>query len=225
VTTPQTAPYPALASNTLYLIDKEGAAQSEIRIGKRALPYDATGEYYRAGLMNFILGGAFNSRINLNLREDKGYSYGAFSGFNGSEERGSFRAQAGVRTDSTAASITEFLNEINGYQAGGIEADELAFTKSAIGQRDAREYETPFQKLRFLSNILTYNLPDGFVDTQNTILDNITAGEISGLAAKHLKTDEMTVVVVGDKATILPNLQELGFNIVELDEDGNPVAE
>lgn len=218
-----TQSYPALASNTLYLVDKEGAAQSEIRIGKRALPYDATGEYYRAGLMNFILGGAFNSRINLNLREDKGYSYGAFSFFNGNKERGSFTAQAGVRTDSTAASIVEFMKEIDTYKTGGITDEELTFTKNAIGQRDARDYETPFQKLRFLSNILTYNLPNGFVDTQNTILDNITAAELNALAGKYLDTKEMTIVVVGDKATILPDLQKLGYNIVELDADGHRV--
>lgn len=216
-------PFPEIASKTLYLIDKEGAAQSEIRIGRRALPFDATGEYYRAGLMNFILGGAFNSRINLNLREDKGYSYGAFSFFSGNADRGSFTARAGVRTDATAASITEFLNEINTYRAGGIQPDELAFTKSAIGQRDAREYETPFQKLGFISNILTYDLPEGFVDEQNAILEGISAQEINDLAAKYLNTEEMTVVVVGDKATIMPDLQKLGYRIVELDTDGNPV--
>ncbi len=220
---PTTKPFPALKANTLYLIDKPGAAQSEIRIGKRALPFDATGEYYRAGLMNFVLGGAFNSRINLNLREDKGYSYGARSFFRGGESRGSYTAQAGVRTDSTAASITEFLNEINAYQATGITADELAFTKNAIGQSDAREYETPLQKLGFISNILTYNLPASFVDEQNEILENIEADEINTLAAKHLDTKDMTIVVVGDKATILPDLQKLGYDIVELDADGNPV--
>jgi len=155
VAAPVEQPFPALAKNTLYLVDKEGAAQSEIRIGKRAIPFDATGEYYRAGLMNFVLGGAFNSRINLNLREDKGYSYGAFSFFNGSETRGVFTARAGVRTDATAASITEFLKEIDTYNTSGIQADELTFTKNAIGQSDALDYETPFQKLGFLVNMMS----------------------------------------------------------------------
>jgi len=223
VLAPVEEPFPNLEPNTLYLIDKEGAAQSEIRIGKRALPFDATGEYYRAGLMNFVLGGAFNSRINLNLREDKGYSYGARSGFGGNKSHGAFTSQAGVRTDSTAASITEFLKEIDTYKAGGIADEELTFTKNAIGQRDARDYETPSQKLGFLSNILTYNLPDGFVDAQNAILDNITADEINALADKYLNIKDMTIVVVGDKATILPGLQDLGYDIVELDAEGNPI--
>ncbi len=225
VTVPDFVPFPELQTGTLYLIDKADAAQSEIRIGRRALPFDATGEFYRAGLMNFVLGGAFNSRINLNLREDKGYSYGAFSFFRGEDGYGAFTAQAGVRSDATAASITEFLNEITLYNASGITADELAFTKSAIGQSDARRYETPFQKLRFLDNIQTYNLPDGFIDEQKAILTGFTEADVNALAAKYLNPEEMIMVVVGDKATILPNLTELGFEIVELDADGNPVAE
>ena len=225
VTVPDFAPFPELQTGTLYLIDKADAAQSEIRIGRRALPFDATGEFYRAGLMNFVLGGAFNSRINLNLREDKGYSYGAFSFFRGEDGYGAYTAQAGVRSDATAASITEFLNEIALYNASGITADELDFTKSAIGQSDARRYETPFQKLRFLDNIQTYNLPDGFIDEQKAILAGFTEADVNALAAKYLNPEEMIMVVVGDKATILPSIAELGFEIVELDADGNPVAE
>ncbi len=220
---PELNAFPPLAEKTLYFINKPGAAQSEIRIGKRALPYDATGEYYRAGLMNYALGGAFNSRININLREDKGYTYGARSFFSGDEDRGFYRAQAGVRTDATDASIVEFVKEISSYYESGITPEELLFTKNAIGQRDARSYETPRQKLGFLSNILTYKLADDFVDEQAEILENISKEEIDALAAKHLNIDEMIMVVVGDKAVIMPGLEELGYDIVELDEDGNPL--
>ena len=217
-------PFPATGKAKLYLIDKPGAAQSEIRIGKLSLPFDATGEYYRAGLANFVLGGAFNSRINLNLREDKGYTYGARSGFLGFEDYGLFLAQAGVRTDATAASIVEFEREIRGYAKDGIAAEELQFTKDAIGQRDARAYETPRQKLNFLSLVLTYDLADDFVDQQNAILAEIPAEELNTLAAKHLVMDQMAIVVVGDKAAILPELVELGYEVVYLDAEGRPVA-
>jgi len=216
-------PFPELQTGTLYFIDKPDAAQSEIRIGKRSLPFDATGEYYRAGLMNYALGGAFNSRINLNLREDKGYTYGARSFFRGQEDRGYYRAGAGVRSDSTAASITEFVNEIAGYNKDGITEDELAFTKSAIGQRDARTYETPRQKLNFLSDMMTYNLDASFVDEQNEILAGITKAELDGLAAKHLNLDEMIMVVVGDKAVVWDEVKSLGYTVVEIDADGNPL--
>ncbi|MFT5276374.1 MAG: zinc protease [Granulosicoccus sp.] len=215
--------FPELAAGTLYFIDKPGAAQSEIRIGKRAMNYDATGEYYRAGLMNYNLGGAFNSRINLNLREDKGYTYGARSFFNGNDFRGIYRAQAGVRADTTADSIVQFRNEMNAFKDTGMTDEELAFMKSAIGQRDARAYETPNQKLGFLSEIMTYGLDATFIDEQNAILANIEKAELNSLAAKLLNLDEMITVVVGDKAKVMESLKPMFKNIVELDEEGKPL--
>ena len=215
--------FPEIGKTKIFLVDKPGAAQSEIRIGKRALTFDATGAYYRANLMNFTLGGAFNSRINLNLREDKGYSYGAFSGFSGTRDYGSFTAQAAVRTDTTGDSIVQFENEIRNYAESGISETELAFTRRSIGQRDARSYETPGQKLGFLSQILDYDLDDDFVDKQKEILAAIGMEELSQLAEEQLSMDDMIIVVVGDKKTILPDLQDLGYEIVELDESGNPI--
>ena len=217
------ADFPDLGDTKVYFVNKDDAAQSEIRIGKRSLPYDATGEYFRSGLMNYTLGGAFNSRINLNLREDKGYTYGARSGFNGQETRGVYRAAAGVRADSTAASITEFVKEIDGFKSDGITTEELTFTKSAIGQRDARAYETPSQKLGFLSRMMTYNLEPSFVDEQASILQGMSKADMDALASKHLNLDEMIMVVVGDKAKHMDEVKALGYPVVELDPDGNPL--
>lgn len=218
--TPKLAAFPEVGKTRIYLVDKPGAAQSEIRIGKRALKFDATGEYYRASLMNFSLGGAFNSRINLNLREDKGYSYGAWSSFSGNKEYGSYTAQAGVRTDATVDSIVQFENEIRGYVESGISESELLFTRKAIGQRDARAYETPSQKLGFLAQILEYNLDESFVNTQSDILASIGVDEINELAKKLLQIDDMVIVVVGDKQVILPGLLTLGYEILEMDANG-----
>jgi len=215
--------FPDLDVGTLYFVDKPDAAQSQIRIGKRALKYDATGEYYRADLMNYNLGGAFNSRINLNLREDKGYTYGARSFFYGNDIRGAYRAQAGVRANTTADSIIQFQNEISGFHKDGMTDDELKFMKNAIGQRDARAYETPRQKLGFLSEIVTYKLDKSFVDDKNKILANMTKDEMNALAAKHLNLDEMITVVVGDKSVVMDELTTMFDKIVELDADGNPV--
>jgi zinc protease len=221
--TPELQPFPETGSTKIYLVDKPGAAQSELRIGKRALTYDATGEYYRSYLMNFALGGAFNSRINLNLREDKGYSYGARSGFSGNKENGTYTARAGVRKDATADSIVQFENEIRAYAESGISEPELSFTRKSIGQRDARAYETPGQKLGFLAQILEYDLDVGFVDEQNQILAAIGKDELDALAKKHLVMEDMIIVVVGDKAVILSELQGLGYEIIELDANGMPV--
>ncbi|MFT2092341.1 M16 family metallopeptidase [Paraglaciecola sp. 2405UD69-4] len=220
---PKINPYPTLEAGTLYFIDKPGAAQSEIRIGKRALKYDSTGEYYRADLMNYNLGGAFNSRINLNLREDKGYTYGARSFFSGNDIRGYYRAQAGVRADTTADSIVQFRKEIAEFAKQGMTDQELQFVKSAIGQRDARSFETPKQKLGFLSTIMTYDLDTSFKDEQNAILASITKEELNALATKHLKLDEMITVVVGDKEAVFEDLKPLFENIVELDAHGKPL--
>jgi len=215
--------FPRYEKPSLYLVDKPGAAQSQIRIGKVALPYDATGEYYRAFLANYQLGGAFNSKINLNLREDKGYTYGARSGFRGGEEYGSFVASAGVRSDVTDKSLIEFINEINAYQKDGIDQAGLEFTKNSIGQADARRYETPNQKLGFLSRIQTYNLSKDYIDQQNTILANLTEEDVDALAKKHLDLKSMQMVVVGDKEKILPGLKSLGYPIVEVDESANVI--
>ena len=217
-------PFPNVQANRIYLVDKPGAVQSEIRVGKRSLKYDPDGDYYRATLMNFSLGGAPGSRLNQNLRQDKGYTYGAFSGFGGSKDYGTFTASAAVRADATADSIVEFENEIRGYSESGITEPELTRTRKAIGQRDARKYETPAQKIGFLSQILTYDLDDDFVSVQNRILEEIGQEELNNLAAEHLNMDDMIIVVVGDKASVLPQLEDLGYEIVELDVEGRPVT-
>ncbi|MCB9677637.1 MAG: insulinase family protein [Alphaproteobacteria bacterium] len=223
VAAPTLKAFPDLAAGTLYLIDKPDAAQSEIRIGRRAMKWDATGPYHRATLANFPLGGAFNSRVNLNLREDKGYTYGARARFTGAYDHGAYTASAGVRSDATAPSVVEFVKELKGYHDAGVTPEELAFTKSAIGQSNAREYETPVQKLGFLEEILTYDLPDGFVDEQNAILAALTKEEVDAIAKEWLDPAGMILVVVGDKATVSGPLGELGYPIVELDPNGEKV--
>jgi zinc protease len=223
VTVPTPAEGKTFDKTTLYLVDIPGAAQSEIRIGYLdKLNYDATGDYYKLGIANYILGGAFNSHINLNLREKKGWTYGARSGFNSGKYGGDFTASAGVLATATDSSVYEFIKEIRDYQKTGITADELKFTQTSIGQSDARKYETNGQKAAFLSRIQEYNLKPTYVDEQNKILSTITPAELNALSAKYLNTDNMVILVVGDKARILPGLQKLGYPIVELDSDGKP---
>ncbi|TWR31720.1 insulinase family protein [Mucilaginibacter pallidiroseus] len=223
VTVPTPAEGKTFDKTTLYLVDIPGAAQSEIRIGYLdKLNYDATGDYYKLGIANYILGGAFNSHINLNLREKRGWTYGARSGFSSGKYGGEFTASAGVLATATDSSVVEFIKEIRDYQKTGITPDELKFTQTSIGQSDARKYETNGQKAAFLSRLLEYNLKPTYVDEQNKILTTITPAEINKLAAKYLDTDKMVILVVGDKARILPGLQKLGYPIIELDADAKP---
>lgn len=208
----------------IYFVNKDGAAQSEIRVGYlTSMPYDATGDYYRSYLANYLLGGAFNSRINLNLREDKGYTYGAFTGFRSSTYPGPFTAQAGVRADATAPSVKEFMKEITNY-SNGISDEELTFLQTSIGQSDALKYETGQQKASFLSRLVEYNLAPSFVDEQNQILKKLTKEDVQAAARKNLPAGQMYVVVVGDRAKVFPALSDLGYEVVEMDLDGNRVA-
>jgi zinc protease len=208
-------PAASAKAGTIYLVDKPDAPQSEIRIGKRSLTEDITGEYFRAGLMNYALGGNFNSRINLNLREDKGYTYGARAGFSGDKFTGLYTASAAVRADATAASIKEFIKEISLFHSQGIQDDELEFMRLAINQSDALKYETPQAKLGFMGRMLEHRLKPDFVKTRNEIVSEISKTELNALAAKHLDPASMTIVVVGDAKKLKPELQALGYPVVD----------
>ena len=207
----------------IFLVNKDKAAQTEIRIGYLAMPYDATGDYFKSGIMNFMLGGAFNSHINMNLREEKGWTYGARSNFNGTKYIGSFTAAAGVKADKSDSSVVEFIKEIRNYSSKGITAEELAFTKSSLSQAEALKYESPFAKASFLKRMLDYNLKPDFVEKQADIFKNITKEEIDKLAASKLPLDKMIITVCGDKEKIQEGLSKLGYEIVEVDSNGNLV--
>ncbi len=208
----------------IYLVDKKDAAQSQIRIGYLTdLTYDPTGDYYKSYLMNYNLGGAFNSRINLKLREEKGWTYGARSYFSGGDSPGPFTASAGVKADATDSSVFEFMKVITDYKENGITSDEVDFMKKSIGQSDALSYETPGQKAGFLRRIVHYDLDEDYVKDQLKILNNMTKAEIDKIAKQRLKNEEMVIVVVGDEATNIQGLRNLGYEIVRLNAKGEPV--
>ncbi len=207
----------------IYFVNKEKAPQSEIRIGYLALPYDATGEFFKAQVMNYSLGGAFNCRINLSLREKHGWTYGARSGFNGSQFKGPYMAYGGVRANATDSSLTEFLYEIKNFANKGITDEELSFTKNAIAQSEALKYETSQQKAGFIKLILDYKLAPNYTQKQAEILNSINKTEVNNLAKKLLPYDKMIIVVVGDKESNYEKLTKLGYEIIELDADGNPL--
>lgn len=222
VVLPKVDPTPAVEKTTVYLVDIPKAAQSEFRVGyATGLKYDATGDYYKAYLMNFPLGGSFNSRINLNLREDKGWTYGARSNFTGDEYSGEFSFSSGIKAGATDSALAEVMKEIKNYTTNGPTGEELDFMKNAIGQRDALAYETGVQKAAFIRRILDYNLPANYVEQQAKILRNLTREQVKAVAQKYLHPDKMNILLVGDKKKILDGVKKLGYEIVELDVDGN----
>ena len=219
---PTIAPAPEVEKTEIYVVDIPKSAQTEIRIGNVTnLKYDATGEFYKAYLTNYNLGAAFTSRLNLNLRETKGWTYGARSAFSGDRYTGIFSFSSGIRADATDSAVSEVVREIREYTEGGIKPDELTFMRSSIGQADARQYETNLQKAAFINRMLQYDLPADYVTKQNQIVQAVNKKEIDAIAKKYLDVNKMNIVLVGDKARILPGLQKLGYEIVELDAQGN----
>lgn len=219
---PPTPAFPKADKTKVYVIDIPKAAQTEFRVGAiKDLKYDATGEYYRATLANYPLGGNFNSRVNLNLRENKGWTYGARSGFSADKYTGYFAFSSGIRADVTDKALTEVMNEMTNYTAKGITQEEIAFMQSSLGQRDALMYETGIQKAGFLDRILEYNLPNNFVDEQNKILASISKADIDKSVKKWMNPETLNILLVGDKNKIMPGLSKLGYDIIELDVNGN----
>lgn len=214
---------PEIDKTRLYFVDKKGAPQSEIRVGNLSLPYDATGNFFKATIMNYSFAGAFNSRVNYLLREVKGYTYGARGGFYGNKFVGPYMINAGVRANATDSSLIDIMTELKKFSEGGINNDELEFTKNAMAQSDALKYESPFQKLAFIKRLIDFNLDKSFVAQQAEIIKTITKPEIDELAKSNLPYNKMAILIVGDKATNFEKLSKLGYEIIELDINGNKI--
>ncbi|MFN5183247.1 MAG: M16 family metallopeptidase [Bacteroidota bacterium] len=214
---------PKIEKTKIYFVDKKGAAQSEVRLGFMSIPYDATGEYYRAQIMNYIFAGAFNSRINLQLREVRGFTYGTRGYFAGDQFPGVYEISGGIKANATDTAIMDYLQQMKNYVEKGITADELTFTKSAMGQNEALKYEAPYQKAGFLKRLLDYNLTSDYPSKQSEILNSITKEEINQLAKKYLAIGSMNILIVGDKASLFERVKKLGYDVVELDINGNSV--
>lgn len=214
---------PEIEKTRLYFIDKKGAPQSEIRVGNLSLAYDATGDFFKSTIMNYAFAGAFNSRVNYLLREVKGYTYGARGGFYGNKFVGPYMINAGVRANATDSSLVDIMTELKKYNEGGINAEELEFTKNAMAQADALKYESPFQKLSFIKRLIDFNLDKTFVAKQGEIIKTISKDEINQLAKTNLPYTKMAIVIVGDKASNFEKLSKLGYEMVELDVNGNKI--
>ncbi len=199
----------------IYLAHKDNAAQSTIIIGNSALAYDPTGDYFKSNVMNFSLGGNFNSRLNLDLRETKGYTYGIRSNFQGTKYPGAFAISAGVRRSATDSSLRDVMKDVIDFRNGGPKDDEISFTKSSYLNSEALRYESPFQKANYLSNILAYNLPKDYNKQQEKILNEISKSELSDLAKKYINPDKFVILVVGNKYVIKDKLEKLGYGKVK----------
>ncbi|MBL1376832.1 M16 family metallopeptidase [Zobellella iuensis] len=216
---PQVQILPQPAEAGVYVVDVPGSLQSALRIGRRALPLDATGPFFHANLMNFNLGGNFNSRINQNLREDKGFTYGAHSYFTGNRDAGVFVVATDVRGDVTVPAIENILAEFRQFKADGPSSEELSYLRSSYSQQDALSYETLGKKAGFLLQLAMMELSPDYLSEQQSIVSGIDAGELTEVAGQWLSLKDMVIVVVGDKAKLEKSLAQLNLPVHDLTID------
>jgi zinc protease len=211
---------------TVYLVDKPGAAQSVLAVGQVGVPR-STPDYFPLTVMNEILGGQFTSRINMNLREDKGYSYGASSHFVFRIGPGPFQAGGSVQTDVTKAALVELVKELTDITgARPVGEDELAFAKEQIIRGFPSRFETTADVAGTLVELVLFKLPDDYFVNYTAKVAAVTTADVNRVARKHLDPGHFTILIVGDRARIETSLKTLPYAQVinVLDPEGNPLA-
>ncbi len=202
------------SARQIYVIDKPGAPQSQIRIGGIGVPR-STPDYFPLTVMNTILGGSFSSRLNTNLREVHGYSYGASSTFDMRADAGPFFAAAGVQTDKTAEALKEFFNELTAILKP-VPGDELARAKSYVALRYPSTFETTGDISRRLEDALVYHLPDDYFAKYVQNIQAVTSADVQRVAQKYIQPGRFAVVVVGDQKTIEPGIRALNLGPIKV---------
>ncbi len=203
-----TYPEPLSTSKVIF-VDVPGAKQSVINIGCLGLD-KSDPDYYPATVMNYKLGGAFNGWVNMILREEKGYTYGARTNFSGSYVPGTFMASSSVRSSATNESVLIFKDLMEKYRAG-ITDEDLQFTKNALIKSNARDFETLRALIGMLEDMSMYDLPKDYVKNEQDIVRNMTLEQHKELADKYINPNAMYYVIAGDAATQMSSLKDLGF--------------
>lgn len=193
----------------IYFVDVPGAKQSVIQVGKPAMPQSSP-DYFAATVVNDKLGGSFNGFLNLILREEKGFTYGARSSFTGGRNFGEFTASSSVRSTATLESVEIFRDEIGKY-VNGISEEDLQFVKNSRIKSNARAFETLGSLLGMLNSISAYNKPADFVKQEEKFIRALTVDEHTMLAKKYIKPQNLYYVIVGDAETQLKELEKAGL--------------
>ena len=205
----------------IYLINRPGSVQTVFKIG--SLGIERTDPDYAAmAVMNRILGGGGSSRLFLNIREDKSYAYSVGSGFSASKYRGTFVANAPVRTDATEGALREFMNEFKRIRDEKVSPTELDNAKRSIVGAFALSLENP---AALLQNIITqklYDLPASYWDTYPQKVESISADDVQRVAQKYIDLNHLQIVAVGDASKTREVLAKFG-SVEEYDSDGKPV--
>ena len=207
---------PPPATGGLAIVHRDGAAQSELRMGHLAAGRN-TPDYPALIVMNALLGGQFVSRVNLKLREEKGYTYGARTGFDWRRGATPFVLQASVHTATTADAIRESLGEIEGIRGPRPPTDiELVLAKASLTRGYPRNFETAQQVARSVAQLALYNLPDTYFEEFVPRTNAVTAADVVRVADRHLDPARLTTVIVGDHAAIGGSLESLGKGVTRV---------
>jgi len=199
---------------SVYFVDVPNAKQSVIRIGNLGLKRTDT-DYYPIQVVNYKLGGSFSGNVNLILREEKGYTYGARTFFGGTDIVGTFTASSSVRTNVTLESVQIFREEMEKYREG-ISEEDLAFTQNAMIKSNARRFETLGSLLGMIQTMSAYGLPPDYIKDEEDIIRNMTLEEHKRLAQKYIHPDKMIYLMVGDAATQFERFYDAGFDEIKL---------
>ncbi|MGD2217375.1 MAG: pitrilysin family protein [Gemmatimonadales bacterium] len=202
-----------VTNRTVYLVDKPGAAQSEIRIGRIGVPR-LTDDYYALVVMNTILGGSFTSRLNQNLREEHGFTYGARSYFDFAQLAGPFQASSAVQTAVTDAALTEFMKELNGILEP-VPEEELERAKNFVALRFPSRFQTVAGIAGQLTELELYDLPDDYFNEFVERILDVTQADVQRVARNYIVPDQMAVIVVGDRVTIEEGIRALDLGPIE----------
>ena len=211
-------------NSVVYMLDKPGAIQSVVLAAQVAPPTNNPDEIAFETL-NTLLGGMFTSRINMNIREDKHWSYGARSFLSGARGQRPFIAYAPVQSDKTKETVQEILGELKGVVKGRpVTADELRAAQDNLTLSLPGSRETQREVLSTMADLVQYNLPEDYYETYTGKVRALTTADMQTAAGKLLRPDALVWVVVGDRAKIEPGIKELGLGeIHHIDADGNPV--
>ena len=209
-------------SAKVYFVDVPNAKQSEIRIGYLGLTRTDP-NYYPSEVMNMKLGGNFSGNVNMVLREEKGFTYGARTGFSGTNFPGTFTASAAVQSNATEESLLIFKELLTSYR-NEISESDLEFTKNVTLKSNARRFETLGALRGMIADIALYNLPFDYIEEEEKIIRAMSQEQHNSLAQMFIKPDEMIYLIIGDASTQLQGTSSLGFGkAILLDVNGNPI--
>ena len=209
----------------VYIVDKPGAQQTFVIVGASGVPR-STPDYVPIQVMNNILGGLYSSRMNMNLREEHGYTYGAFSFFTFHRVAGVFGAGGGIRTDATGPAVQEILKEMERIHTSPPSDEELRLSKGALSQSLAGRFETSDQSAGTVGELFTFELPADYYQQLPARIAAVTAEDVQHAAKKYIHPESAVVIGAGDRSKIENQLKKLQIGTVEVrDYDGNPVVE